>query len=443
MPSFKTRLSPALIDRYTRSGHWGHETFYSILASRANAHPDRVAVIDHRGPVTYRELRERVDRVAAGLHQLGIGPGDVVTIQLPNWTEFAYVFFACERVGAVANQIGPDYRSREVEYILRFSESRAYVAPASFKDFDYVAMIKELRPGLPALESVLVLGGTGVPGTVPLDELIAGRRAPSAFRPHAMDANDVMRMAFTSGTTGNPKGVMHSFNTTLPACRILNEAMAVGERDVLLAYLPLGLNWGYLTLLQSIMVGARVVLLDRFSARAALTLIERERVTFIPSAPAASIIAMLNDPELSRFDLTSLRVVITGGASCPVETIRTFRARMPGHLIELYGMLETGFHTFTRFEDDPEAVAGTIGRPAPPMRLRIIDEHGQDVPPGAEAEIAAAGPSVHLGYHKNPAANADLFTADGSVRTGALGVLEPSGHARIVGRLKELINRGG
>ncbi len=442
MPSFKTRLSPALIDRYTRSGHWGHETFYSILASRANAHPDCVAVIDHRGPVTYRELRERVDRVAAGLHQLGIGPGDVVTIQLPNWTEFAYVFFACERVGAVANQIGPDYRSREVEYILRFSESRAYVAPASFKDFDYVAMIKELRPGLPALESVLVLGGTGVPGTVPLDELIAGRRAPSAFRPHAMDANDVMRMAFTSGTTGNPKGVMHSFNTTLPACRILNEAMAVGERDVLLAYLPLGLNWGYLTLLQAIMVGARCVLLDRFSARAALTLIERERVTFIPSAPA-SIIAMLNDPELDRFDLGSLRVVITGGASCPIETIRAFRARMPGHLIELYGMLETGFHTFTRLTDDPEAVTGTIGHAADGMALRLIDDQGRDVPQGAEGEIAAEGPSVHLGYYKNDAANAELFTADGWFRTGDLGQFDAARNVKIVGRLKEMINRGG
>src|SRR5499433_1461247 len=378
MPVFHTRLTPDLVERYTRTGHWGSHTFYGILAHRAEAHPDRVAIIDRRGAVTYRELRERVDRVADGLHQLGVGPGDVVTIQLPNWAEFAYAFFACERVGAVANQIGPDYRSREVEYILRFSESRAYVAPASFKDFDYVAMIQELRPGLPALESGLVLGGTGVPGTVPLDELIAGGRAPSTFRPHAMDANDVMRMAFTSGTTGNPKGVMHSFNTTLPACQILNDAMAVGERDVLLAYLPLGLNWGYLTLLQAIMVGARVVLLDRFSARAALTLIERERVTFIPSAPA-SIIAMLNDPELGRFDLRSLRVVITGGASCPIETIRAFRACMPGHLIELYGMLETGFHTFTRLSDDPEAVTGTIGHAADGMALRLIDDQGRDV----------------------------------------------------------------
>src|SRR5881628_1693465 len=193
MPSFETRLSPALIERYTRSGHWGGETFYAILAGRANAHPDRVAVVDRRGPVTYAELRERVDRVAAGLHQIAVGRGDVVTIQLPNWAEFAYVFFACERVGAVANQIGPDYRSREVEYILRFSESRAYVAPASFKDFDYVAMIKELRPGLPALEAVLVLGGTGLPGTVSLDDLIAGAPASSSFRPRAMDADVVMR----------------------------------------------------------------------------------------------------------------------------------------------------------------------------------------------------------------------------------------------------------
>ena len=213
--------------------------------------------------------------------------------------------------------------------------------------------------------------------------------------------------------------------------------MDVTEREVFLIYLPLGLNWGYLTLLQSVMAGARAVLLDRFSGRAALTLIARERVTFIPSAPA-SIIAMLNDPELDRFDLRSLRVVITGGAACPVETIRAFRACMPGHLIELYGMLETGFHTFTRFEDDPEAVAGTIGRPAPRMALRLIDQHGQDVPRGAEGEIAAKGPSVHLGYYKNPAANAELFTADGWFRTGDLGVMEPSGNVRIAGRLKEM-----
>ncbi len=422
------------------------ETFHDVLARRAAAHPDREALVDHRHRVTYGELAARVDRTAAALQSLGIGPGDVVTIQLPNWVEFAYVFFACERIGAIANQIGPDFRSREVEYIVRFSESRAFVCPATFKGFDYVAMVHELRPRLQTLKVVLVLGGSETgqsgDGTVSLDDLIYGPTPPPPLPPYRMSPDAVMRMAFTSGTTGNPKGVTHSFETTLPAAEILNDAMNVTEREVFLVYLPLGLNWGYLTLLQSIMAGARAVLLDRFSGRAALELIERERVTFIPSAPA-SIIAMLNDPDLQRFDLSSLRVVITGGASCPVETIRAFRARIPGHLIELYGMLETGFHTFTRFEDDPEVVAGSIGHEAPRMQLRIIDADGRDVPRGTEGEIAAKGPSVHLGYYKNAQANAELFTADGWFRTGDLGMRDSSGNVRIVGRLKEMINRGG
>jgi non-ribosomal peptide synthetase component E (peptide arylation enzyme) len=441
---FATRLTDDLIARYQQSGHWGSETFYAILSARAAAHPDRIAIVDRGRRVTYAELKTRVDRVAAGFAALGIGSGDVVTIQLPNWVEFAYVFFALERLGAVANQIGPDFRSREVDYILRFSESRAFVCPARFKSFDYVKMIGELRLGLPDLKAVCVLGspsGGAMSGHVSLDALVEDAAAvplPGAGR----GANEVMRMAFTSGTTGNPKGVIHSHNTTLSTCRTLNADMGVSPDEVVLIYLPLGLNWGYLTLVQTVMAGARAVLLDQFSAHAALELIQRERVTYIPTAPA-SIIAMLNNPELGRFDLSSLRVIITGGASCPIETIREFRARMHGHLIELYGMLETGFHTYTRLDDDPEAVTGTVGTVSLGLGLRLIDESGRDVAAGAEGEIAALGPSVHLGYHKNPSANAELFTSDGWFRTGDLGQFDGAGNLKIVGRLKEMINRGG
>ena len=447
---FETRLTDELIARYQKAGHWGSDTFYAILARRAKTHPDRVAIVDRDRRVTYGELKTRIDRVAAGLDALGIEAGDVVTIQLPNWAEFAYVFFALERLGAVANQIGPDFRSREVDYILRFSESRAFVCPASFKGFDYVKMIGELRPGLPDLRAVCALGaapdlatrgGLTTRGLVSLDALLEDADAVVP-RGAGQGANDIMRMAFTSGTTGNPKGVIHSHNTTLSTCRTLNNDMRVTEDEVFLVYLPLGLNWGYLTLVQSVMAGARVVLLDQFGARAALELIQRERVTCIPTAPA-SIIAMLNEPELGRFDFSSLRVVITGGASCPVETIREFRARLHGQLIELYGMLETGFHTYTRLSDDPEAVTGTVGKVSSGLGLRLIDESGRDVPVEAEGEIAAEGPSVHLGYHKNPQANAELFTADGWFRTGDLGQLDAAGNVRIVGRLKEMINRGG
>src|SRR5262245_1459737 len=442
---FETRLTDEQIARYQKSGHWGSATFDSILTARAGSHPDRIAIVDRGRRITYGELKCRVDRVAAGLKALGIGVGDVVTIQLPNWAEFAYVFFALERLGAVANQIGPDFRSREVDYILRFSESRAFVCPASFKSFDYVKMIGDLRPGLPDLKAVCVLGasasGDAGQRSVSLGAVIEDAQAvvpPAA----GQGANDVMRMAFTSGTTGNPKGVIHSHNTTLSTCRTLNDDMRVTPEEVFLIYLPLGLNWGYLTLVQAVMAGARAVLLDQLSARAALELIQRERVTYIPTAPA-SIIAMLNDPELRRFDLTSLRVVITGGASCPIETIREFRARMHGHLIELYGMLETGFHTYTRLGDDPEAVTGTVGTVSSGLGLRLIDESGRDTAAGAEGEIAAQGPAVHLGYHKKPTANAELFTADGWVRTGDLGQFDPAGNVKIVGRLKEMINRGG
>lgn len=438
----QTRLTQELIDTYSRSGHWGTETFSQILARRAAAHPDWEALVDARHRVTYGELKARVERAAAKLADLGIGPGDVVTIQLPNWAEFAYVFFALERLGAVANQIGPDFRSREVEYILRFSESRAFVCPSAFKGFDYVRMIQDLRPALQDLKAVCVLGRASGEGLVSLDDIVYGADPLPPIPATPLRANDVMRMAFTSGTTGNPKGVIHSSNTTLSTCRTLNRDMGVTDREVFLIYLPLGLNWGYLTLVQAVVAGARAVLLDQFSARAALELIERERVTFIPTAPA-SIISMLNEPGLEGHDLASLRVVITGGASCPLETIREFRARMRGHLIELYGMLETGFHTYTRLMDDPEAVTGTVGKPASGMGLRLIDETGRDVPPGGEGEIAAQGPSVHLGYYKNPTANAELFTRDGWFRTGDLGQLDSAGNLKIVGRLKEMINRGG
>ncbi|HYB57418.1 MAG TPA: AMP-binding protein [Alphaproteobacteria bacterium] len=440
---FETRLTKEMIERFTKSGHWGKETFYDLLSAVAARHPGRIAVVDAKSRVSYGELLEKVERTAAFLRKCGIGRGDVVTIQLPNWVEFAYVFFSLELLGAVANKISPDFRSREVEYILRFSKSRAYVSATSFKGFDYPAMVQALKPRLPELKLVCVIDGAAGGDTV---SLVEGLRTSAPLPPQErvrMDANEVYRMAFTSGTTGNPKCVLHSFNTTLPAVRFMTRDMRASQDDVFLIYLPIGLNWGYLLLLQALMLGARAVLLDRFSGRAALELIERERVSFIGTAPA-SIIAMLNDPELERFDVSSLRVVITGGASCPVETLREFQRRMSGRIIELYGMLETGYHSYTRFEDDPERVNGTIGHCVEGMGLRLLDAQGNDVKPGEQGEIACFGPSVHLGYSDNAQANAEAFTADGWFRSGDLGEFaDREGNVRIVGRSKEIINRGG
>ena len=440
---FETRQTQDMIEEFTAAGHWGNQTFYELFLERVAMHPEREALIDANTQLTYGELDHNVRRTATFLKAQGIGPGDVVTIQLPNRVEFAYVFFALELIGAVANKINPDFRSREVDFILQFANSRAYVCAQSFKGFDYPEMVRALRPGLANLKLVCVIDAPATTDTVSLLDELADHAplAQGAWTP--MGANEVYRMAFTSGTTGNPKCALHSVNTTIPGIRFNVRDMKCVAEDVFLIYLPIGLNWGFLEMLQGLLIGAKVVLLDRFSGRAALEVIERERITVIPTAPA-SIIAMLNDPELERFDLSSLRVVITGGASCPEETLRDFMRRMPGRIIELYGMLETGYQTYTRFSDDPHDVNGTVGSCVEGMGLRLLDEAGNNVPLGAEGDIAARGPSVHLGYHNNPSANAEAFTADGWFRSGDLGVfLEDRKNVRIVGRSKEIINRGG
>ena len=438
-----TRLTPALRKKYIDSGAWKDVTFYHYLEERARVHPDRVVFIDANRTITYAGLKDEIDRCAAFLRSLGIGAGDVVTIQIPNRIEFPVVFFSLELIGAIANKISPDFRRREVEYILRFSRSKGYVCASTFKGFDYAAMIDDLRGSLPDLTCVVVSGETTVPGVHSLDQGLRDTAPIGATERVHMDPDTIMRMAFTSGTTGDPKGVMHSFNTSLYPAYIVNSEMRVTADDVFLIWLPVGLNWGYLTLLQTVIAGARAVLMERFGGEQALQLIEQHRVTFIPTAPA-SLQMILNVPDFRRHDCSSLRVVVTGGASAAIETIRAYQQNMQGHLLELYGMLEDGFHTFTRFEDDPEKVNGTIGRIVGEMELRIIDEAGNDMPYGSEGEIAVYGPSVHLGYFNNPVANQELFTADDWFRTGDLGkYVDEAGNVMIVGRRKEMINRGG
>jgi non-ribosomal peptide synthetase component E (peptide arylation enzyme) len=434
----------AMIDGYSAKGYWGNRTFADILEARATATPEREAIADARRRVSYGALWSEVRRFAEFLRRQGVKRGDVVTLQLPNRIEFPVVFFALELIGAVANKISADFRAVEVEYILAFSDSKAYVCASQFKGFDYLAMIDAIRPRLPALSLVVCVDDVEHADVVSFAKVVGTTPEIAACDRVRMGSFEIMRMCFTSGTTGNPKGVLHCFNTTLYTAQLFNEELAVTEREVMLDYLPVGLNWGYLTLVQAVMAGCRTVLMERFSAKAVLDVIDREQVTYIPTAPA-SIVAMLNAPERAAHDLSSLRIVITGGASAAVETIKAFQAAVPNaKLIELYGMLETGFHSITRLTDDPLKVNGTVGRCVSSMGLRIIDDAGDDVPHGEVGEIAAVGPSVHLGYLNNPQANRDSFTADGWFRTGDLGqFVDAEGNVRIAGRKKEIINRGG
>ena len=307
-------------------------------------------------------------------------------------------------------------------------------------------MLAGLRPSLPKLRHIMVVGEDLPAGYFDLRGFLDASGEPAIdredLRRRRPRGNDMSRTAFTSGTTGDPKAVLHVHNTTNCAARFVNEGHRIDRNSVLLVFLPVGLNWGLLNVLQAIFAGCRVVLQEVFAAEQALALIERERVTHFCCAPA-HLVSLLNEPDLRRYDLSSLQVMTTGGASCPIEVIREVRARLPGHLLELYGMLECGFQSHTTLEDDPEEVCGLVGRPLRQMGIRVVDDEGRDCQPEIAGEILTYGPSVTVGYYNNPDANERSFSTDGWFATGDIGILDTRGYLKIVDRKKELIIRGG
>ena len=441
------QIPPSRMQAFMESGHWTETTTNDWLEAAARAHPEKIALVDRRARLDYATYYRQASRLAARFVSLGLTAEDVVAVQLPNWNEFTVTINAAMLIGVPFCQYHSDFRSREVEFILGFTEASVLVVPREFRGFDYLTMIEELRPRLPKLQQVFVVGDDVPAGYFDLSRFLdAGgvepEIPPETLRARRPGANQLARTAFTSGTTGNPKAVLHVHNTTNCALRFLNRGQRITADSVLLVFLPAGLNWGLFNVLQGIEVGCRVVFQDIFRAEEALALIERERVTHFCCAPA-HLVAMLNAPAFERYDLASVQVMMTGGASCPIEVIREVRSRLPGQLLEMYGMLECGTQAHTLLTDDPEEVCGTVGRPVPEMGIRVVDDLGGDVPAGSVGEILTYGPSVTIGYYNNPEVNRQSFSADGWFHTGDQGSFDDKGNLRIVGRKKEMLIRGG
>ena len=440
------QIPPSRMQAFMEAGYWTEATTNEWLEAAARAHPEKIALLDPRTRLDYATYYKQAERLAARLAALGLTADDVVAIQLPNWNEFAIAINAAMLIGVPFCQYHSDFRSREVEFILGFTEASVLIVPREFRGFDYLAMIEELRPRLPKLKHVFVVGDDIPPGYFDLRRFLDADDEPEisseVLRERRPNGNQLARTAFTSGTTGNPKAVLHVHNTTNCALRFLNRGQRITADSVLLVFLPVGLNWGLFNTLQAINVGCRVVFQDIFRAEEALALIARERVTHFCCAPA-HLVAMLNAPTFERHDLASLQVIMTGGASCPIEVIREVQSRLPGQLLEMYGMLECGTQAHTLLTDDPEEVCGTVGKPVPEMGIRVVDDQGNDVPAGAVGEILTYGPSVTIGYYNNPQVNRQSFTADGWFHTGDQGSFDDKGYLRIVGRKKEMLIRGG
>ncbi|MBP7334864.1 AMP-binding protein [Niveispirillum sp.] len=407
---------------------------------------------------TWAGLAERADRLAAGLLALGLEPGDRVGIWSPNRAEWTLTQFATARAGLVLVTINPAYQAAELDYALNKVGCRALVLAPGFKGSDYVGLLRSLAPEmadgvplraarLPALRHVILLGDGAVPGTIPFASLTEGAD-PAALAAVAarLSPDDAINIQFTSGTTGQPKGATLTHRNILNNGYFAGLGMALGPDDRICAPVPLYHCFGMvLGNLAAVTHGACLVHPgEGFDPLTTLRVAADERCTAMYGVPTM-FIAMLDHPEFDRFDLSTLRTGIMGGAPCPVTVMEKVLDRMNMREVTIaYGMTETSPLSFQTPIDAPlDKRVGSVGRVHPHLQVRLADTDGNTVPRGATGELLTRGYSVMQGYWADPDKTAEAVDADGWMHTGDLAVIDEDGWCNIVGRVKDMVIRGG
>jgi fatty-acyl-CoA synthase len=421
------------------------ETIGENLRRTVERHPagEALVVRHQQFRATYRELWDLVDRCARGLLALGIEKGDRVGMWSPNRYEWVVVQYATARIGAILVNINPAYRAHELEYVLNQSGLRLLIQSKGFRTADYVALVAEVRSRCPLLRETIVLE-TG------WDALLArGDAVPAAQlaeREAQLQFDDAINIQYTSGTTGFPKGATLSHHNILNNGLFIGEGLRLTDADRVCIPVPFYHCFGMvLGNLACTTHGATMVVpAESYEPLAVLETIQAERCTAIYGVPTM-FIGELDHPRFAEFDLSSLRTGIMAGSPCPVEVMRKVRSLM--HVPEIticYGMTETSpVSTQTRIGDPIEKVVGTVGRIHPHVEVKIVDTEGRIVPRPEAGELCTRGYSVMLGYWNNPQATGSSIDAAGWMHTGDLATMDDDGYVNIVGRLKDMIIRGG
>ena len=456
--------APSYVHGAVTTGLLGQTVGESLDRTLARV-PDRPALIVPSRDVrwSYAELAARADDFAAGLLALGLEPGDRVGIWSPNNPEWVVAQFATAKAGLILVNINPAYRLAELEYALNKVECRALITATSFKSSDYIGMLNALAPELaaaapgglaaarlPALGQVIQIGGPAAPGCLAFEQVARAAGPADRARLAAIGAglqfDDPINIQFTSGTTGAPKGATLTHHNIVNNGYFIGAAMRLTEQDRLCIPVPLYHCFGMvLGNLACTTHGAAMVYPgEGFDPLATLRTVAEERCTALHGVPTM-FIAELDHPEFRSFDLSSLRTGIMAGSPCPIEVMRRAVAEM--HLSEItiaYGMTETSPVSFQTTTDDPlERRVSTVGRIHPHLEVKIVDAEGRVVPRGAPGELCTRGYSVMQGYWNDPERTAEAIDAARWMHTGDLAVIDSEGYCNIVGRIKDMIIRGG
>jgi acyl-CoA synthetase (AMP-forming)/AMP-acid ligase II len=412
------------------------------------AHGDIQGIADGDVRMTFAELADAIDTTAAALVRSGIEPGDTVGLWAPNIWEWVVAAMATFRAGAVLVPVNTRFKGREAAYVLQKARVKLLFTVNGFLDTDYVDLLRAPGTELPALGEIVLLRGEAA-DTTSCEELVAraddDARAEVARRSAAVAGDDVGLIMFTSGTTGLPKGVMVAQGPLIRAFSFYGHCMGVqrGERYLIINpfFHAFGFNGG---IVPCLLYGATIVPHAVFEVKAVLRKISEERINCLPGPPAI-FQSLLNDPELDRYDLSSLRRCVTGAATIPVEMVVQMRERLGMEtVITAYGMTETtGLATICRPEDDPETIATTSGRAIADVEVRIAGDDGHEVPRGQPGEIWVRGFQIMKGYLDDPEQTAEAVDADGWLHTGDIGVMDERGYIDITDRKKDMYIVGG
>jgi acyl-CoA synthetase (AMP-forming)/AMP-acid ligase II len=414
------------------------QTLWELIESRAAESPSDLIAVDDRGMrVTFSEYRNLVERVAAGLMDLGVGAGTNVSWELPTWLESLVLIGAFSRLGAVQNPMIPIYRAREVSFVTRQTGARLLVVPSVWRNFDYAEMAREVAAGQPGLD-VLVVD----PGERKLPE---GDPATLSPPPLPTDAEEVRWLFYTSGTTADPKGAKHTDSTLKAAAHGMNVAMDIRADDIGALAFPIAHIAGPVWLFSGTMVGCQQILVEQFDPTTTIPLLRQENVTLAGSGTAFHLAYLAAHRQLPAGEklFPEVRMFPGGGAPKPPQLHYDLKSELGGAgIVSGYGLTECPILSMASVNDPDDKLANTEGQATPGVKIKVVTLEGKLAGPGEEGEIRVIGPQLFRSY-VDSSLNADAFDEDGYFHTGDLGNLDAEGFVTITGRLKDVIIRKG
>lgn len=447
---FDAVLLPPRKEKMLQQGYWLNTTILESLNQAVHQNPDKVALVSYKTEeqseksFTYREILHTAQKIALGLKNLGVQKQDIVSCQLPNWWEFTLLYIACRRIGAVLNPLMPIFRERELSFMLKHTESKVLIVPKTFRKFNHENLAYQLQENIKSLEHVIVIDGEGENNfeTCLLNHgLDHDPQMLETLNDIKITADDVAQLIFTSGTTGEPKGVMHTANTLFSNIVPYAKRLNLNKDDVILMGSPMAHQTGFMYgLIMPILLQAKAVLQDVWDVNTAIHLIQKYQVSFtMASTP------FLNDLSEAVLDthqsLDSLKLFLCAGAPIPSTLVQKARQNMGVKVISAWGMTECGAVTMTRPEDDDERSFNTDGLPLSGVEVKIVDDQGHLLAANQSGTLMIRSCSNFGGYLKR--AHLNETDEDDWFDTGDIAYQDERGYIRIAGRKKDVIIRGG